>query len=480
MASSLAYEKLWSEKAIHDGAEKKYYEYLAQLSNGKICPKAAQKVSTPAQVVAQVKPPTPTAATVAPTIAPKNKEQSPPAPQTAAPADAAKVKKDRKRNKKNKKDASESPDPVSSAHSHSAIVVASQQPGAKGPEQPPVGFSAPVVVSSNAGGDDSTAKDSAAKKRAKKNKKNKTGGAAVVGQETSAGTEQQQPVRVANIPPSCNTSVNRKLLTSAALHQENNIKNVKEKENLAHKLCDNITEELSKMGSLPAQCTLASEISKARQHIKNSLERMDGIAALAASPGAELLDRLSSVEKENEKLRHVIEGLNSLMLDMNARIKSLESGQKGAPAPASAAKSAPAKPAADDDEDEDDDVDLFGSDEEGEDKAAAELREKRLAEYAAKKSKKPALIAKSNVILDIKPWDDETDMKQMELEVRKITADGLLLGASKLVPLAYGIHKLQLSCVIEDDKISVDWLQEEIEKIEDFVQSVDIAAFNKI
>ncbi|XP_055591938.1 uncharacterized protein LOC129743718 isoform X2 [Uranotaenia lowii] len=453
MASSLAYEKLWSEKAIHDGAEKKYYEYLAQLSNGKICPKAAQKVSTPAQVVAQVKPPTPTAATVAPTIAPKNKEQSPPAPQTAAPADAAKVKKDRKRNKKNKKDASESPDPVSSAHSHSAIVVASQQPGAKGPEQPPVGFSAPVVVSSNAGGDDSTAKDSAAKKRAKKNKKNKTGGAAVVGQETSAGTEQQQPVRVANIPPSCNTSVNRKLLTSAALHQENNIKNVKEKENLAHKLCDNITEELSKM---------------------------DGIAALAASPGAELLDRLSSVEKENEKLRHVIEGLNSLMLDMNARIKSLESGQKGAPAPASAAKSAPAKPAADDDEDEDDDVDLFGSDEEGEDKAAAELREKRLAEYAAKKSKKPALIAKSNVILDIKPWDDETDMKQMELEVRKITADGLLLGASKLVPLAYGIHKLQLSCVIEDDKISVDWLQEEIEKIEDFVQSVDIAAFNKI
>ncbi|XP_055592085.1 probable elongation factor 1-delta isoform X4 [Uranotaenia lowii] len=239
-------------------------------------------------------------------------------------------------------------------------------------------------------------------------------------------------------------------------------------------------EYLAQMGSLPAQCTLASEISKARQHIKNSLERMDGIAALAASPGAELLDRLSSVEKENEKLRHVIEGLNSLMLDMNARIKSLESGQKGAPAPASAAKSAPAKPAADDDEDEDDDVDLFGSDEEGEDKAAAELREKRLAEYAAKKSKKPALIAKSNVILDIKPWDDETDMKQMELEVRKITADGLLLGASKLVPLAYGIHKLQLSCVIEDDKISVDWLQEEIEKIEDFVQSVDIAAFNKI
>ncbi|XP_058118050.1 probable elongation factor 1-delta isoform X2 [Anopheles ziemanni] len=244
-------------------------------------------------------------------------------------------------------------------------------------------------------------------------------------------------------------------------------------------------EYLSKINSVPSQCTLASEISKARQHIKNSLERMDGIAALAASPGAELLDRLSSVEKENEKLRSIIDGLNNLVIDLHERVKSLESGGSKPAAATAAAKpaAAPAKPAAaatKDDDEEDDDVDLFDSDEEGEDKAAAELREKRLAEYAAKKSKKPALIAKSNVILDVKPWDDETDMKQMEQEVRKITADGLLLGAAKLVPLAFGIHKLQISCVIEDDKISVDWLQEEIEKISDYVQSADIAAFNKI
>lgn len=238
-------------------------------------------------------------------------------------------------------------------------------------------------------------------------------------------------------------------------------------------------EYLAQMGSFPAQCTLASEISKARQHIKNSLERMDGIAALAASPGAELLDRLSTIEKENEKMRSVIDGLNNLVIDLHGRIKALEAGTK---APVAAAKPvpAPAKAAPASAADDDDDVDLFGSEDEDEDKAAAELREKRLAEYAAKKSKKPALIAKSNVILDIKPWDDETDMKLMEQEVRKITMDGLLLGASKLVPLAYGIHKLQLSCVIEDDKVSVDELQEKIELIEDYVQSVDIAAFNKI
>ena len=40
------------------------------------------------------------------------------------------------------------------------------------------------------------------------------------------------------------------------------------------------------------------------------------------------------------------------------------------------------------------------------------------------------------------------------------------------MPLAYGIHKLQISCVVEDDIVSVDWLQENIEAIEDYVSTV--------
>ena len=52
--------------------------------------------------------------------------------------------------------------------------------------------------------------------------------------------------------------------------------------------------------------------------------------------------------------------------------------------------------------------------------------------------------------------------------------------AAKLVPLAYGIRKLQISCVVEDDKVSVDDLTEKILVNEDYVQSVDIAAFNKV
>lgn len=136
------------------------------------------------------------------------------------------------------------------------------------------------------------------------------------------------------------------------------------------------------------------------------------------------------------------------------------------------------KPAAGGDDD-DDDVDLFASDDE-EDAEAAKVREERLKAYSEKKSKKPALIAKSSIVLDVKPWDDETDMKEMEKNVRTIEMDGLIWGASKLVPVGYGINKLQIMCVVEDDKVSVDLLVEKIQEFEDFVQSVDIAAFNKI
>jgi len=128
---------------------------------------------------------------------------------------------------------------------------------------------------------------------------------------------------------------------------------------------------------------------------------------------------------------------------------------------------------------DDDDVDLFGSDDEP-DEEAEKIREQRLKEYAAKKEKKPGPIAKSSVLLDVKPWDDETDMKAMEDQVRTIVKDGLVWGASKLVPVGYGIKKLQIMCVVEDDKVSIDELSEDIQAFEDFVQSVDVAAFAKI
>ena len=71
-------------------------------------------------------------------------------------------------------------------------------------------------------------------------------------------------------------------------------------------------------------------------------------------------------------------------------------------------------------------------------------------------------------------------MAAFEAAVRTIVMEGLVWGASKLVPVAYGLKKLQIGCVIEDDKVSTEVLEEKICEFEDFVQSVDVAAMNKI
>ncbi|KAI9313109.1 hypothetical protein BX666DRAFT_1864926 [Dichotomocladium elegans] len=143
-----------------------------------------------------------------------------------------------------------------------------------------------------------------------------------------------------------------------------------------------------------------------------------------------------------------------------------------------AAAAAPAAPAAA--EEDDDDIDLFGSDDEEVDEEAERLKAERLAEYQAKKAAKPKPVAKTTVTLDVKPWDDETDMDALTKAVRAITMDGLLWGGHQLVAVGFGIKKLQINCVVEDDKVSMDDLSDAITDLEDYVQSVDIAAMQKI
>jgi len=231
-------------------------------------------------------------------------------------------------------------------------------------------------------------------------------------------------------------------------------------------------------GSSP-NSSLAAEIAKARQHIRNSLECVDKIEANAGGAGAsaDVLKKLKDLELENKDLKKVTSDLKAMVLKLEGRVAAIEKAKPAAAAAAAPAKAAPA-PAADD---EDDDVDLFGSEsDEEEDAEAAKVREERLAAYAAKKSKKPALIAKTSVLLDCKPWDDETDMDVMLKEIKKIEMDGLLWGASKLVPVGYGISKLQVMIVVEDLKVSIEELQEKICEIEDYVQSCDVNCMNKI
>ncbi|XP_046732143.1 elongation factor 1-delta-like isoform X2 [Silurus meridionalis] len=151
-------------------------------------------------------------------------------------------------------------------------------------------------------------------------------------------------------------------------------------------------------------------------------------------------------------------------------MRVLGSGSSHAPEAASVPQAAPAPEPSVVVKDEDDDIDLFGSDEE--DEEAERIKAQRVQEYAAKKVKKPVLIAKSSIILDVKPWDDETDMAKLEECVRSVQMDGLLWGASKLVPVGYDIKKLQINCVVEDDKVGVDIFEREIIKFEDYLSAV--------
>jgi len=162
-----------------------------------------------------------------------------------------------------------------------------------------------------------------------------------------------------------------------------------------------------------------------------------------------------------------------------AHISSYAAAERKAWPAAGAGDAAPAAKAAPTSAADDDDIDLFGSDDEV-DAEAERIREERLKAYADKKAKKPGPIAKSNVILDVKPWDDETDMKALESAVRSIEVDGLVWGISKLMAVGYGINKLQIVCVVEDDKVSIEELSEKIQEFDDYVQSVDVAAFQKI
>lgn len=65
------------------------------------------------------------------------------------------------------------------------------------------------------------------------------------------------------------------------------------------------------------------------------------------------------------------------------------------------------------------------------DEEAERIKQERLKAYSEKKATKKVVIAKSSIVLDVKPWDDETDMKELEKQVRTIIMDGLVWGACK-------------------------------------------------
>lgn len=123
-----------------------------------------------------------------------------------------------------------------------------------------------------------------------------------------------------------------------------------------------------------------------------------------------------------------------------------------------------------------DEDDLFGDDDDDEEAAAVAAAAKAKAT-----APKKVIVGKSIILWEVKPWGIETDLDKLAQKILAINKEGLVWKSEfKKEPVAYGIFKIVIGAVIEDDKVSTDDVQEIIEGFEDEVQSVDILSFNKV
>lgn len=199
---------------------------------------------------------------------------------------------------------------------------------------------------------------------------------------------------------------------------------------------------------------------------------VDGFAASAHDVA--VLAQLSA-NVDAAKYKHVARWFSHISyLKSTGRVSAGPVAEVKAAAPA-AAPAAEAKK-----ESNDDDFSLDDDEDDAAGAAAIEaLKKKKAEEEAKKKKEKVPVIARSSIILDVKPIGEETDMAALEANVRKITIDGLTWCGSELIPVAYGIKLLRIIANVIDDKVAVDDVQDQIAEIED-CQSSDIFAFNKL
>ena len=127
----------------------------------------------------------------------------------------------------------------------------------------------------------------------------------------------------------------------------------------------------------------------------------------------------------------------------------------------------------------DDDLDLFGDDDpEAEEAAKKQAEEKKKAAQEKKKAKAP-IICKSEVVFDVKGYEADDDFDKIAAKIRQIEKEGLTwMDTHQIVPVGFGMNKLQMTMIIVDDLISTDDIFEIIEEWEE-IQSVDINKFSK-
>jgi len=113
--------------------------------------------------------------------------------------------------------------------------------------------------------------------------------------------------------------------------------------------------------------------------------------------------------------------------------------------------------------------------------AARKLKEEKDAKDGKVKADKAKPVEKSLLVLEVKPWEADTDLEMVWNKIKEYTQEGLAWGETfKLEPVAYGIKKLVMTATIVDSLVLMDDITENIEAIEEYVQSCTVASMNKI
>ncbi len=140
------------------------------------------------------------------------------------------------------------------------------------------------------------------------------------------------------------------------------------------------------------------------------------------------------------------------------------------------------------DDDSDDVDDLFGDD--GDDisdtiakKIAADKELQARMKMKAEKAKKRGP-EKTMFVFDVKPFDTETDLEALAKTLKATTRDGIVCWGEehKFLPVAFGIKKLRISMIVEDDKVCQDDLEDHInaDGRDDQIQSIDLYTMSKV
>ena len=113
--------------------------------------------------------------------------------------------------------------------------------------------------------------------------------------------------------------------------------------------------------------------------------------------------------------------------------------------------------------------------------SAAEIRKKK-AQALAHAAKTMAKGSRTQVVFEVKPWESDCDLVALWKKIVTNKLDGLVWGEGyNLVPVAFGVKKLVLSTVMDDQKIqSTEDIEDLINQYEDEVQSCDMTTMNRL